>query len=95
VPIPNKGEASATGGGVEETVLPSPKKHKGPTVHKGRTIPLLTGSTAAPGELGGGDKILPTAAAGLGVVQPSASHIAPVADSGAAPSLWDPMFDPM
>ncbi|MCH80224.1 hypothetical protein A2U01_0000989 [Trifolium medium] len=35
VHVPTKGEASAAGGGVEETVQPSPKKRKGPTVSKG------------------------------------------------------------
>ncbi|MCI63008.1 hypothetical protein A2U01_0084265, partial [Trifolium medium] len=41
--IPNKGDASAAGGDAGETVQPSPKKRKGPTVHKGRTVPLLHG----------------------------------------------------
>ncbi|MCI48937.1 hypothetical protein A2U01_0070180, partial [Trifolium medium] len=35
LPIPNKGEVSAAGGGIDEVVQPSPKKRKGSTVHKG------------------------------------------------------------
>ncbi|MCI47500.1 hypothetical protein A2U01_0068742, partial [Trifolium medium] len=41
LPIPNKGESSATRGDTEEVVQPSPKKRKGPTTLKGRDIPRL------------------------------------------------------
>ncbi|MCI00790.1 hypothetical protein A2U01_0021812, partial [Trifolium medium] len=68
MPIPNKGEASTTGSGVE-------------------------GTTQLRG--GSGDKNKTDVAARLGVAQPSSSHTAPVTDFGAAPSLWDPLFNPM
>ncbi|MCH97723.1 hypothetical protein A2U01_0018719, partial [Trifolium medium] len=95
LPVPNKGEASAVGGGVEETVQPSPKKCKGSIVRKGRTMGLLTGPDASAGDLGGGDKNIPAADVVLGVVQSSSSQTAPAVTSSAAPFLWDPMFNPM
>ncbi|MCI56646.1 hypothetical protein A2U01_0077897, partial [Trifolium medium] len=43
----------------------------------------------------GGDKNIPAADVGLGVIQPSSSQTAHAATSSAAHSLWDPMFNPM
>ncbi|MCI86597.1 hypothetical protein A2U01_0107878, partial [Trifolium medium] len=50
IPIPNKGEGSATGGSVDEVVQPSPKKRKGSAVHKGRPLALTAGSTVPSGD---------------------------------------------
>ncbi|MCI55718.1 hypothetical protein A2U01_0076969, partial [Trifolium medium] len=72
--IPNKGEDSAAGGDIEEAVQPSPKKRKGPNVHKGRTMTLLSSSTVPAGDLDCSDKNIPAADADLGVVPPPSSH---------------------
>ncbi|MCI55772.1 hypothetical protein A2U01_0077023, partial [Trifolium medium] len=56
---------------------------------------LPSGSTALVSDLEGGDKNIPAADVGLGVIQPSSSQTAPAATSSAAHSLWDPMFNPM
>ncbi|MCH79874.1 hypothetical protein A2U01_0000635 [Trifolium medium] len=84
--IPNKGEASAAGGNIEEVVPPSLKKHKGNTVTKGRTMALLPGPDNSSGGLDG-DHIVPAAEAELNSAQPSSSQTAPAATSGDAPFL--------
>ncbi|MCI64163.1 hypothetical protein A2U01_0085421, partial [Trifolium medium] len=66
LPIPNKAEACADGGGIDEAVKPPPKKSKGPTIHKGRTLALTSGSTTPVGDLEGGDKGAPAVDALLG-----------------------------
>ncbi|MCI67560.1 hypothetical protein A2U01_0088819, partial [Trifolium medium] len=53
------------------------------------------GATAAVDELEGGNKDTPAADDGAGVAQPSSSQTAPASTPGAAPSLWDPLFNPM
>ncbi|MCI53793.1 hypothetical protein A2U01_0075040, partial [Trifolium medium] len=56
---------------------------------------LLSGPNAPSGVLRGGDKDAPAADDGLGVIQPTSSQTAPTATSGDAPSLWDPLFNPL
>ncbi|MCI78250.1 hypothetical protein A2U01_0099520, partial [Trifolium medium] len=47
------GDAYAAGGDAGETVQPSPKKRKGSTVHKGRTMTSLHGPNTSSGDWGG------------------------------------------
>ncbi|MCI91556.1 hypothetical protein A2U01_0112850, partial [Trifolium medium] len=53
--IPSKGDAptAPVGGGVAETVQPSPKKRKISAAQKGRSLSLTAGAIAAVDELEG------------------------------------------
>ncbi|MCI40660.1 hypothetical protein A2U01_0061893, partial [Trifolium medium] len=82
-------------GGIEEVIPPSPKKRKVPTVQNGRTLALLSSSTAPASDLDCSDKDIPAADADLGVVPSPSSHVVTVVTSVAPPSFWDPMFNPV
>ncbi|MCI81878.1 hypothetical protein A2U01_0103152, partial [Trifolium medium] len=68
---------------------------KVPTVQKGRTLALLSSSTAPADDLDCDDKDIPAADADLGVVPHPSSYTATVVISAAPPSFWDPMFNPV
>ncbi|MCI14457.1 hypothetical protein A2U01_0035588 [Trifolium medium] len=62
---------------------------------KGRVQSSTVGATTNAGESEGRVKEIPATVGETGVAQPSSSHTAPAAISGATPSLWDPLFNPM
>ncbi|MCI60338.1 hypothetical protein A2U01_0081594, partial [Trifolium medium] len=86
---------AATGGEIAEVVQSPSKKCKISTIQQWRKLALTPGATAVVGELGDSDRNIPAADKDVNTVQPSSSQTAPATASGTAPSLWDPLFNPM